>query len=168
MADLFYHSKRLNLGQKLNLNFAADATPLPRKLSKIMRGRMPQKKPPLPKVLPLPKELVTKPLVMRLLRDFAHDPVPDSERASSDSRVIIPGDTILVGLIPKVGLRSAFFNQVEAQCECFLICLRGKTFRSVSGLADLHEDNSFRTKSEREWGFSDGHSVGCPNGPQCF
>lgn len=55
--------------------------------------------------------------------DLAYDPIPNSKRARSYPRVVVPRDTLLVSFIPKVGLRLAFFNQIKVQCECCLICI---------------------------------------------
>ncbi|CAL2239207.1 unnamed protein product [Prunus armeniaca] len=73
-------------------------------------------------------------------RDFPHDPISDSERTGSDPGVIVPRDALLVSFVPKVGLCSAFFEQVEAQSKRFLIRLRCEGFRSVGRLSDFHWD----------------------------
>ncbi|CAL8112748.1 unnamed protein product [Prunus armeniaca] len=97
--------------------------------------------------------------------DFSHDPIFDSERAGSDPGVIVPRDALLVSFIPKVGLCSAFFDQVEAQGERLLIRLWCESFRSVGGLSDFHWDYRFRTKNHGERCFSGCRSVGCLDSP---
>ncbi|CAL9018019.1 unnamed protein product [Prunus brigantina] len=60
---------------------------------------------------------------------------------------MIPRDTLFVCFIPKVGLRSAFFDQVEAQCKCLLIRLWrkvGEEHIDLEASAELPED--FRIK----------------------
>ncbi|CAL2239816.1 unnamed protein product [Prunus armeniaca] len=52
--------------------------------------------------------------ILSCQRDFSHDPISDSERAGSDPGVVVPRDALFVSFVAKVGLRSAFFDQVEA------------------------------------------------------
>ncbi|CAL8083106.1 unnamed protein product [Prunus armeniaca] len=101
--------------------------------------------------------------ILSCQRDFSHDPVSDSKRAGSDPGVIVPRDALLVSFVPKVGLCSTFFKQVEAQGERLLIRLWSESFRSVGGLSDFHWDYCFLAKSHGERCLPGCRSAGCPD-----